>query len=136
MAKLIKFKSYQVGWFAHPIFSKEGDYPNAMKERIKKRSEEQGYTKSRLPEFTADEIEYIKGTYDFLGLNHYTTYSVKANAETNFVEPSFEHDRGVEVFQEASWPSSASSWLKVNYGIILTFTLIDHLDFKKLICHR
>ncbi|XP_077297967.1 myrosinase 1-like [Arctopsyche grandis] len=106
-------EQFDVGWFGHPIFSKEGDYPNAMKERIMKRSEEQGYTKSRLPEFTAEEIEYIKGTYDFLGLNHYTTYSVKANGETNFVEPSFEHDRGVKVFQEATWPSSASSWLKV-----------------------
>lgn len=28
---------------------------------------------SRLPEFTESEKQRIKGTYDYFGLNHYTT---------------------------------------------------------------
>lgn len=75
---------------------------------------EQGYSKSRLPEFSNEEIEYIKGTYDFFGINHYTTYyAKKSNNKNTFKQPSFEHDRGIEVFQDPSWPESQSSWLKV-----------------------
>jgi beta-glucosidase/6-phospho-beta-glucosidase/beta-galactosidase len=50
-----------------------GNYPQVMIDRIGERSEKEGFNKSRLPEFTSQEIEDIKGTYDFIGLNHYST---------------------------------------------------------------
>ena len=58
---------FDFGWFAHPIF-KDGDYPAVMKETVARRSELQGYTESRLPEFTEDEKERIRGW--LLGLFH------------------------------------------------------------------
>lgn len=36
-----------------------------------------GFRKSRLPTLTAEEINYIRGTFDFLGLNSYTTRIVE-----------------------------------------------------------
>jgi lactase-phlorizin hydrolase len=51
----------QLGIYAHPIFTQEGNYPAVMRERIDKNSAEEGYSKSRLPKFTPEEVEYIKG---------------------------------------------------------------------------
>lgn len=50
-----------MGWFAHPIYSKEGGYPPIMIERIANISKEQGYNSSRLPTFTKEQIDYIRG---------------------------------------------------------------------------
>lgn len=41
-----------------------GDYPNSMKNRVG----------SRLPNFTSDETGLLKGSLDFVGINHYTTF--------------------------------------------------------------
>lgn len=48
-------------FFAHPIFSKEGDFPESIKEQIKKLSKLEGRSTSRLPSFSAAEVEEIRG---------------------------------------------------------------------------
>lgn len=51
---------FELGWFAHPILV-NGDYPQVMKDQIGNKSRAQGFTKSRLPEFTDTEKRDIKG---------------------------------------------------------------------------
>ncbi|XP_028322404.1 klotho isoform X2 [Gouania willdenowi] len=48
-----------LGWFARPLFT-DGDYPPCMKARLG----------SRLPSFTQEEKEQVRGTADFFALSH------------------------------------------------------------------
>ncbi|XP_060610838.2 lactase/phlorizin hydrolase [Anolis sagrei] len=98
---------FYVGWFAHPIF-KNGDYSELMKRRIQEKSQGQ----SRLPEFTESEKQRIKGTYDFFGLNHYTTV-LASNLNYPAFLTSYDADRGVASIADRSWLGSGSLWLKV-----------------------
>ncbi|NWY52620.1 LPH hydrolase, partial [Chionis minor] len=106
-----RYLKFFLDWFGHPIF-KNGDYNEVMKTRIRERSLAQGLKESRLPEFTESEKKRIKGTYDYFGLNHYTTVLAY-----NFNYPagvmSYDSDRGVATVTDRSWLKSGSSWLKV-----------------------
>nr|GMD85537.1 beta-glucosidase 40-like [Ipomoea batatas] len=53
---------YYLGWFLEPVIT--GDYPNSMRSRVGE----------RLPIFSATESALVKGSYDFIGINHYTTW--------------------------------------------------------------
>ncbi|KAJ8963365.1 hypothetical protein NQ318_018838 [Aromia moschata] len=109
-------RQFVFGWFANAIFN--GDYPEVMKTRIAERSAKEGFSASRLPEFTDEEIAYIKGTHDFLGVNFYTSSLVNATSEPAIDTPSWDKDGGVLEYVSPDWPSSASSWLKVTpWGI-------------------
>ena len=54
---------FQLGWVLHPIYSATGDYPPAMKDWMALKSKEEGYSRSRLPSFTKEEIEMVKGEF-------------------------------------------------------------------------
>lgn len=49
------------GWLVNPVV--RGDYPEVMKQRIAEKSRLQGYNQSRLPEFTEEEKERLKGSF-------------------------------------------------------------------------
>lgn len=46
-----------------------GDYPSSMRTRVG----------NRLPKFSEAESILIKGTLDFVGINHYTTWYARNN---------------------------------------------------------
>ncbi|KAJ3659573.1 hypothetical protein Zmor_011256 [Zophobas morio] len=103
---------FTYGWFANPIFN--GNYPSVMIERIDERSKLQGFASSRLPKFTDEEVEYIKGTHDFLAINAYSTLYVQAKEEeVDTAVISYDSDLNVDTFFDDSWEESASSWLRV-----------------------
>jgi beta-glucosidase len=56
---------FQFGWFACAIYHPDVNYPQVMIDRIADRRQKEGFSKSRLPEFTPEEVDYIKGTFDF-----------------------------------------------------------------------
>ncbi|GAB4861429.1 glycosyl hydrolase 1 [Ancistrocladus abbreviatus] len=64
-----------LGWFMNPLVF--GDYPETMKKNVGK----------RLPTFTAKESRLVKGSLDFIGINHYTTIYIKDNANSLKTEP-------------------------------------------------
>lgn len=113
---------FYVGWFMHPIYSKEGNYPKVMIDRIGQLSEKQGFPRSRLPKFTPEEIKMIHKSSDFFGINSYTSVLVTPNDDVKnpakHPVPSFYHDMGTIEKQDESWPKSGSVWLRVR---ILTF---------------
>lgn len=104
---------FQLGWWANPIFHPKGNYPELVIKRVAERSAEQGFPRSRLPSFTDEEVDYIKGTSDYFGLNHYTTRFAKAPEERPTGEISWDNDIGVIQYVDESWPESASDWLRV-----------------------
>jgi len=102
--RAIQFKH---GWFGSPIFF--GKYPDVMREFVDRASEEQGVP-SRLPEFTHAESVELKGSWDFLGLNHYTT-----ELSEPLVRPGagWDNDQDTQQTHDPTWPPSSASWLKV-----------------------
>jgi len=102
---------FEVGWFSYPIL--KGDYPAVMRERIDANSKNEGRPRSRLPVFTDEEVKFINGTADFMGVNHYSTYYARIPPYDVGPDPSLERDCGVETWQDEAWPPSASDWLKV-----------------------
>ncbi|CAL9754596.1 unnamed protein product [Musa acuminata subsp. burmannicoides] len=61
---------FMFGWFMDPL--SQGDYPFVMRALVG----------DRLPEFTAKQSEMVKGSFDFIGLNYYTTYYANSSSPT------------------------------------------------------
>ncbi|CAN0929451.1 Beta-glucosidase 40, partial [Linum grandiflorum] len=55
-------QDFQLGWFLDPMMF--GDYPSSMRSRVG----------NRLPKFSDSDVSLVKGSLDFVGINHYTTY--------------------------------------------------------------
>ena len=112
VASAVKAREIELGWFANPIFG-NGDYPDIMKEQIANNSRYQQLSVSRLPEFTDDDKLMIEGTFDFFGLNHYTTNQIEHKPTVNQHFASFFMEFNAEMSQDKeSWPEPAGSpWL-------------------------
>nr|GMD75788.1 beta-glucosidase 44-like [Ipomoea batatas] len=57
-------RDFHIGWFLHPIVY--GEYPKTMQKIVG----------DRLPKFTHEEVKMVKGSFDYVGINQYTTYYV------------------------------------------------------------
>ncbi|XP_021965239.1 myrosinase 1 [Folsomia candida] len=102
--RAVRFKH---GWFAWPVFY--GHYPDEMRIFVDKKSEEEGLDQSRLPEFDRYWENQVRGSWDFLGLNHYTTELCTYKVGTF---PGWSQDQDVEFSRDPTWPESASDWLR------------------------
>ncbi|XP_047096710.1 myrosinase 1-like [Schistocerca piceifrons] len=84
---------FEVGLWANPIFSSQGNFPKVVRQRVAANSKQEGRAKSRLPTLSPSEIHLIKGTADFFGLNHYFSSFITSGSSRQ--EPSKLHDAGV-----------------------------------------
>ncbi|CAB3254576.1 unnamed protein product [Arctia plantaginis] len=75
------------GRYSHPIFSKEGGWPPSIEKLMTENSKKKGYLKSNFPAFTKEEIDFIKGTYDFYAMNHYTSRIIRKAKEGEELRP-------------------------------------------------
>lgn len=64
----------------HPLT--QGEYPKSMRTNVG----------SRLPEFTSEEAKMVKGSFDFLGLNYYTSNYAANIPSPNTVNLSYSSD--------------------------------------------
>ncbi|XP_013142084.1 PREDICTED: myrosinase 1-like [Papilio polytes] len=111
---VLDYFAFHLGIFANPIFTIEGNYPRRLIDRVANISSSQGFQISRLRPFSQEQIDYMRGTSDFLALNHYTSEIVYRNASVlgMYEAPSFNDDTGFTTYKDPSWPVSASTWLR------------------------
>ncbi|XBI88892.1 hypothetical protein VPH35_026798 [Triticum aestivum] len=80
-------KDFMFGWILEPLVF--GDYPEMMKKNVG----------SRLPSFTKVQSELIKGSFDFIGINHY--YSLYVSDRQT--EPGIrDYNRDMSIYYRAS----------------------------------
>ncbi|XP_050139978.1 putative beta-glucosidase 41 isoform X2 [Malus sylvestris] len=98
---------FSLGWFLDPLFF--GEYPLSMKKLVDK----------RLPEISQEISNFLVGTLDFVGLNHYTTYYARndrtrirkfimQDATSDAAVISTPYKGGVAIGERA-----ASRWLRI-----------------------
>ncbi|XP_059665648.1 beta-glucosidase 42-like isoform X2 [Cornus florida] len=104
---------FQLGWYLDPIFL--GDYPESMRERLG----------DWLPKFSQKDVELLRNSVDFVGLNHYTSRFIVHGTvnSADFVGVNYEENdyyRAQEMQRIAEWEGgevigekAASSWLYV-----------------------
>jgi len=99
-----------LGWFADPIYL--GAYPQSMVERLG----------SRLPVFSDEDLQLIRGSSDFFGLNHYSTLYAKniASGEV-FVSEVYgnggiSEDQGVQLLSDPKWKKTQMGWSIAPWG--------------------
>ncbi|XP_047540360.1 myrosinase 1-like [Vanessa atalanta] len=71
-------REHMVARYCHPIFSESGGWPLYIEKTMLEYSLKHGHNESTLPSFTDEEKLFVKGTADFLAMNHYTTYMIKS----------------------------------------------------------
>ncbi|GMJ12844.1 beta glucosidase 15 [Hibiscus trionum] len=77
---------FELGWFMEPLV--RGKYPKSMRRLVKE----------RLPVFSAEEKELVKGSFDFIGINYYSSrYAKHIPSSPNVMPPSYLVDSNVNV---------------------------------------
>ncbi|OWM73473.1 hypothetical protein CDL15_Pgr026572 [Punica granatum] len=106
---------FMLGWFLDPIVY--GNYPHSMRSLVG----------ARLPKFTKEQSAMLKGSFDFLGLNYYTTNYARDVRQSNSVNASYLTDapkrHGIPI-----GPQAASSWLFVYPKGI--WNLLQYVKYK------
>ncbi len=96
---------FQGAWYADPIYF--GDYPQSMKT----------YVGSRLPTFTAEQKQLLKGSTDFFGLNHYTSRYYFAPAaplpKDGWINDQNTRDSIYDKNGKVIGPATESDWLYI-----------------------
>ena len=112
--------TFQFGWFMDPIT--RGMYPQLMRARLG----------ARLPAFSAQEAALLRGSFDWLGLNHYTTSVVEPLPPGMKLPypPGYAYDQAVLPLPAADWPTpppggvAANGWPVVPWGLRKTLAWI------------
>lgn len=97
------------GWFTDPVVF--GDYPEVMRKRLGK----------RLPAFCNEERALIKGSADFLGLNHYSTALASAKPLSDDLDNvcgngGMSNDQDVYLSSNPDWEQTDLQWNIVPWG--------------------
>ncbi|XP_075923600.1 beta-klotho isoform X2 [Petromyzon marinus] len=103
---------FDLGWFAEPIFG-TGDYPQEVSSWIAHRRQ-LNLTESRVPSFTEEEKAAVRGAYDFIALNHFTTRLVLHDEKPGSSQAL---DRAVNIIKDMTWLRSAGGLAVAPWGL-------------------
>lgn len=97
---------FMFGWYMDPLTI--GDYPSSMRSLVG----------SRLPKFSTYQAKLVKGSFDFIGLNYYTShYATNAPELSEVIKPSYNTDALVSFTSQRNGipigPKAASAWLSI-----------------------
>ena len=99
---------WQAAWWADPVYF--GDYPSEMRAVLG----------DRLPTFTSEQSERLRGSADFWGANHYTSKYTRSMPTAGLARatPGWDADMAVQSAKNGPngtpiGPSAASGWLSV-----------------------
>ncbi|CAI9783413.1 unnamed protein product [Fraxinus pennsylvanica] len=95
---------FVLGWFLEPLVT--GEYPESMIKNVG----------DRLPKFTSEEEKLVKGSYDFLGINYYTTNYIANDPATPTTDSYLTDARTIASTERNGVPigvRAGSSWLYV-----------------------
>ncbi|KAH9774626.1 Beta-glucosidase 12 [Citrus sinensis] len=96
---------FMLGWYMDPVIN--GDYPLSMHTLVKE----------RLPKFTEEQSARLKGSFDFIGMNYYTSYYARNNPVANTINISYTTDSLAHLTTMRNGkligPQAASNWLFV-----------------------
>jgi beta-galactosidase len=117
---------FYFGWFTDPIFF--GKYPDSMVERLG----------DRLPKFTEEEYHLVKGSADFIGLNHYNTFMAsdaqgKIEKSSPYANLGIAEDQDVNLIAKPEWEMTSMNWPVVPEGIYKLLKWIDQRYNKPVI---
>ncbi|KAM0977506.1 hypothetical protein ACFX13_020602 [Malus domestica] len=100
----IRALDFSYGWYMNPVT--KGSYPKIMQTLIG----------SRLPKFTKEQSNMLKGSCDFIGLNYYSSSYAK-DVPVKAAQPSQSTDAQVESLNNRNGvpigPMAASDWLYI-----------------------
>ncbi|XP_038985593.1 beta-glucosidase 1-like [Phoenix dactylifera] len=98
-------RDFHIGWFLHPIIY--GEYPKTMQEIVKE----------RLPKFTREEVEMVKGSIDYVGINQYTSYYMEDQPTYSQTPVSYSADWHTQFAYDRDGvpigPRAHSEWLYI-----------------------
>ena len=101
---------------------------------IDKLSEEEGHSVSRLPEFTAEEKEMIKGTCDFYSLQMYSTRLVTKKDPANDAKLMADLKERIRLAPDIELPGHELEtllyWFRPGwYGDMQVWTALDQVSY-------
>ncbi|KAL2503229.1 Beta-glucosidase 17 [Forsythia ovata] len=96
---------FMLGWFVAPVVT--GDYPPIMRKLVG----------DRLPSFSPEQTKLVKGSYDFLGINYYTTNYATNSPRKPGTKLSYDTDQDVIISTERDGmpigPKGGSDWMYI-----------------------
>ena len=96
---------FMLGWCMDPLTN--GYYPHSMRFLVE----------DRLPKFTKEQSRLVKGSFDFIGLNYYTTYYATYAPQPIGDRASYTTDSAANLTASRNGiligPATASSWLYI-----------------------
>lgn len=113
-------RMFTLGWFLHPITY--GHYPETMQKIVM----------GRLPNFTFEQSAMVKGSADYVAINHYTTYY--ASNFVNATETNYRNDWNAKISCTKPFRSFIDIYIYLCPCMANTFIYLYLFQMSEMVC--